>query len=63
MVDPTAVIYSGLLMAVAVGITAWRLATAEVRIATNSVDRMLGACLVASVGLFVVSLLPGTQLP
>lgn len=55
-------IYCGLLMAVAGGLTAWRLAAAQVKVRTQ-VDGLLGLCLVLSAGLFVVAGLPGAQLP
>lgn len=55
-------IYCGLLMAVAIGMTAWRLAAADVNVRTQ-VDGMLGLCLVLSSGMFVVAMLPGAQLP
>jgi hypothetical protein len=58
----TMVIYTGLLMAVTVGMTAWRLATVRGTVRTQ-VDGMLGACLVASGLLFVAAVLPGAQLP
>jgi len=63
MNDPTGlVMYSGLLVAVAIGLTAWRLVAADGRIA-RQVDGMLGFCLLGSGGLFVACLLPGGQLP
>ena len=55
-------VYCGLLMAVAAGMTAWRLAAAQVKVRTQ-VDGMLGLCLVLSSGLFLVAMLPGAQLP
>lgn len=58
----TMVIYTGLLMAVAVGMTAWRLAAVRGRVSTQ-VDGMLGACLISSGLLFVVAVTPGAQLP
>jgi hypothetical protein len=58
----TMVIYTGLLMAVTVGMTAWRLATVRGTIRTQ-VDGMLGVCLVTSGLLFVAAVLPGAQLP
>lgn len=66
MDTPTGVIYTGVLMAVTVGMTAWRTAMAQVRV-TADTDRMLGACLFASVTLFAAVLaqyyLPDFQLP
>jgi hypothetical protein len=63
MGDPTGlVLYTGLLAAVAIGLTAWRLVAADGRIA-GQVDGMLGFCLVGSSALFLASLLPGAQLP
>lgn len=55
-------IYFGLLMGFAAGMTAWRLAAAQVKVRTQ-VDGMLGICLVLSSGLFLVAMLPGAQLP
>ncbi len=54
-------IYFGFVMAAAGGMTAWRLAVAEVNVRTQ-VDGLLGACLVLSTGLFVLAMLPGAQL-
>ena len=62
MTESSLVLYTGLLMAVALGMTAWRLAAAEGKFGTQ-VDGMLGACLVSSGALFVGALLPGAQLP
>jgi hypothetical protein len=56
------VLYTALVMAVAIGLTAWRLASAQGRVSTQ-VDGMLGACLVTSGVLFVSAVLPGSQLP
>lgn len=56
------VLYSGLLVAVAIGLTAWRLVAADGKIA-RQVDGMLGFCLLGSASLFVACLLPGAQLP
>ncbi len=53
-------IYFALLMAVSMGLTAWRLAAAQVKVKTQ-VDGVLGACLVTSTGLFLVYALPGLQ--
>ncbi|KAA1427538.1 hypothetical protein [Nocardioides antri] len=58
----TMVLYTGLLMAVAVGMTAWRLVAADVKVGSQ-VDRLLAGCLVTSGVLFVSALLPGNQLP
>ena len=55
-------IYLGLMMAIAMGMTAWRLAVGHVKVRTQ-VDGMLGFCLVVSSGLFLVAVLPGAQLP
>jgi hypothetical protein len=62
MTAATMVIYTGLLMAVTVGMTAWRLASVRGTIRTQ-VDGMLGACLVTSAVLFVAAVTPGAQLP
>ena len=62
MADTTLVLYTGLLMAVSIGMTAWRLAAAQGRFGAQ-VDGMLGACVVASGALFLGALLPGAQLP
>ena len=58
----TMVIYTGLLMAVTVGMTAWRLAAVRGTVRTQ-VDATLGACLITSAVLFVAAVLPGAQLP
>lgn len=55
-------IYFALMMAAAAGITAWRLAVAQVNVRTQ-VDGLLGFCLIVSTGLFVIAALPGAQLP
>lgn len=66
MSAPDGVLYAGLLMAVATGMTAWRFVTAGDRIGTDA-DRALAACLVMAVGLFIGVLvpcyLPGIHLP
>ena len=62
MVDASLVLYTGLLMAVSVGMTAWRLVAAQGKFG-DQVDGMLGACLVVSGALFVGAMLPGAQLP
>ena len=55
------VIYTALVMAMAIGLTAWRL---SVRVKVRKqVDGMLGACLVTSGVLFIAALIPGAQLP
>lgn len=54
-------LYFALLMAVSMGLTAWRLAAAEVKVKTQ-VDGALGFCLVASSGLFLVYAAPALQL-
>lgn len=60
--EATLVLYTGLLMAVSLGMSAWRLAAAQGRF-TAQVDGMLGACLVTSGAVFVSALVPGAQLP
>jgi ABC-type Co2+ transport system permease subunit len=62
MVDPTAVLYSGMLMAVALGMTAWRLASGPTRVGAD-VDRVLAICVVSSIGLFIAAVMPEVQLP
>lgn len=63
---PIGVIYTGMLMAVSMGMTAWRLVAAQVRV-TADTDRMLGACLFASVMLFIAVMvqwhMPAYQVP
>ena len=59
---PTMALYCGMLMAVSVGLTAWRLATGGNKLG-NDADRMLAACVVVSITLFVAAVLPGAQLP
>ena len=56
------VVYTALVMAVSIGLSAWRLASAHVKVSTQ-VDGMLGACLVTSGAVFLAALLPGAQLP
>ncbi len=56
------VLYTGLMMAITVGMTAWRLVAAEGKVGVQ-VDSVLGLCLVTSGVLFVAALLPGGQLP
>lgn len=56
------VLYTALVMAVSIGLTAWRLASAHGKVRTQ-VDGMLGFCLVTSTVLFVSAVLPGAQLP
>lgn len=58
----TLVLYTGLLMAVTVGMTAWRVAAAQCRV-NAQVDGMLATCLLTSAALFVSAVLPGAQLP
>ena len=66
---PEGVLYVGLLLAVSVGVTAWRVATPEGRRTRvgPDVDRWMTACLIAAVGLFLAVLLPfylpGFRLP
>ncbi|MDZ5619953.1 hypothetical protein [Nocardioides bizhenqiangii] len=62
MADSALVLYTGLLMAVSVGMSAWRLAVPRGSFGSQ-VDGLLGACLVVSGALFVSALLPGAQLP
>lgn len=62
MSAPTMALYCGLLMAVSIGLVAWRMATAGGKLGSDA-DRMLGACVVASITLFVASIMPGAQLP
>lgn len=62
MVATELVLYTGLMMAISFGMTAWRLAAAQGRVGSQ-VDGMLGLCLVASTVLFVATLMPGGQLP
>ena len=56
------VVYTALVMAVAIGLTAWRLAAAHGKVRAQ-VDGVLGACLVVSGVLFISAVLPGAQLP
>lgn len=56
------VVYTALVMAVAVGLTAWRLAASHGKVRAQ-VDGVLGACLVTSGVLFISAVLPGAQLP
>lgn len=56
------VVYTALVMAVAIGMTAWRLTAAHVKVRTQ-VDGVLGACLVSSTVLFVAAVVPGAQFP
>ena len=59
MVDAaTGVIYTGVLMAATLGITAWRVVAVEGKKVTLQTDRVLAACAMSSVGLFVLFLLP-----
>ena len=55
------VLYSAVMMAVSMGMTAWRLAASPGKV-TGQVDGMLGFCLLGSALLFVTALIPGTQL-
>lgn len=63
---PTGVLYTGVLMAVAGGLTAWRFAAAQVRV-SHDTDRLLGICLVLSIAMFAAfladSYLPGHHVP
>ncbi|HWJ83064.1 MAG TPA: hypothetical protein VNS55_12570 [Nocardioides sp.] len=63
---PQGVLYIGVLLAVTVGMSAWRLATSHGGTRTDA-DRALGACLVVAAALFVGVLLPyyvpGIHLP
>lgn len=56
------VLYTALVMAVSIGLTAWRLSSACGKVRTQ-VDGMLGFCLVTSGVLFISAILPGAQLP
>ncbi|WP_183092537.1 hypothetical protein [Nocardioides stalactiti] len=56
------VLYTGLLLGITMGMTAWRLAAAHGTIRAQ-VDGMLGFCLLTSSVLFVSAVLPGAQLP
>jgi hypothetical protein len=59
MVDAaTGVIYTGILMAATLGITAWRVVAVEGKKVTLQADRVLAGCLVTSVGLFALFMLP-----
>jgi hypothetical protein len=55
------VLYTALLMAVTVGLTAWRLVVADVKV-RSQVDGVLGACLITSGILFVAAVTPGSLL-
>jgi hypothetical protein len=58
MVDAaTGVIYTGVLMAATIGMTAWRVVAVDGKV-TLQADRVLAACLVTSVGLFALFMLP-----
>ena len=54
-------VYCGIMMAIAAGMTAWRLVV-NVKVRTQ-VDGLLGLTLVLSTGLFFLAALPGGQLP
>lgn len=56
------VLYASVMLAVSIGMTAWRLAAAHGKVA-GQVDGMLGTCLVGSGALYVAAILPGAQLP
>ncbi len=56
------VLYASLMLALSIGMTAWRLAGAQGKVA-GQVDGMLGTCLLASGTLYVAVILPGAQLP
>lgn len=62
MVSTFVVLYSALMLAIAIGMTAWRLTSAEGKVG-GQVDGMLGVCLLASGTLFVAAVIPGAQLP
>lgn len=67
MVDAaTGVIYTGVLMAATMGMTAWRVVAVQGKV-TLQADRVLAACLLTSIGLFALFMLPhyvpGTQVP
>ncbi len=55
------VLYTALLMAVSVGLTAWRFVAADVKV-RNQVDGALGACLVVSCVLFIAAVTPSSLL-
>jgi len=54
-------IYFALMLGVSMGLTAWRLAAARVKVRAQ-VDGVLGACLVVSTGFFTMAMLPGSGL-
>jgi hypothetical protein len=59
MVDAaTGVIYTGVLMASALGLTAWRVVAIPGKKVSLQADRALAACLVSSIGLFALFMLP-----
>ncbi len=66
MNTPQELVYAGLLMAVAIGMTAWRVTAPGGKVGAQ-VDSVLGACLAGSIGLFVALILPyylpGYRLP
>lgn len=66
MDTPVGVMYTGVLMAVALGMTAWRLAGGPVKVGP-SVDKVLAGCMITSVVLFVAFLaphyIPGIRVP
>lgn len=58
MVDAaTGVIYTGVLMAATIGMTAWRVVAIDRKV-TVQADRVLASCLVTSIGLFALFMLP-----
>lgn len=58
MVDAApGVIYTGVLMAATIGMTAWRVVAVEGKV-TIQADRVLAACLLSSIGLFALFMLP-----
>ena len=57
MNTPQELVYASLLMAVSIGMTAWRVAAHSGKVGAQ-VDHVLGACLAGSIGLFVVLILP-----
>lgn len=64
---PQGVLYTGVLFAITVGMTAWRIATPEAARAGLGADRLLAMSLVWATGLFIAMLgasyLPGYSLP
>jgi hypothetical protein len=55
-------IYFALMLGVSIGMTAWRLAVAQVKVRAQ-VDGVLGACLVVSAAFFLLATMPASSLP